>query len=101
IDRLFRCSGLHREKWDRSDYRERTIAKALEGRSEFYSGHRNDAYPESVPSGDGSDRLTASGAAGENLHERASSNGESSDRTGTGRSRTDTRPTIVVRGQLV
>jgi putative DNA primase/helicase len=36
IDRMFRRSGLMREKWERPDYLERTIAKALEGRSEFY-----------------------------------------------------------------
>jgi len=35
IDRLFRSSGLMREKWERADYREETIAKAVE-RSEFY-----------------------------------------------------------------
>lgn len=37
IDRLFRQSGLYREKWDRQDYRERTIEHALAGRTEFYS----------------------------------------------------------------
>lgn len=31
IDVLFRQSGLMREKWERKDYRERTIKKALEG----------------------------------------------------------------------
>ncbi|MGV8129572.1 MAG: bifunctional DNA primase/polymerase [Methanolinea sp.] len=31
IDRLFRQSGLNREKWDREDYSGRTIAKALSG----------------------------------------------------------------------
>ena len=36
IDRLFRQSGLYREKWDRDDYRERTIDKALKGRTDFY-----------------------------------------------------------------
>ncbi len=30
IDAIFRRSGLMREKWDRQDYREATIAKALE-----------------------------------------------------------------------
>jgi putative DNA primase/helicase len=29
MDRLFRGSGLMRDKWEREDYRERTIAKAL------------------------------------------------------------------------
>src|SRR5215217_1569358 len=36
IDGLFRQSGLYREKWERKDYRERTIARALDGRTEFY-----------------------------------------------------------------
>jgi primase-polymerase (primpol)-like protein len=35
IDRLFRQSDLYWEKWDRNDCRERTIDKALSGRSEF------------------------------------------------------------------
>lgn len=52
IDRLFRRSGFYREKWDRNDYRERTIAKALEGVTEFYShggsskAERNGSGPE-------------------------------------------------------
>jgi hypothetical protein len=36
IDALFRRSGLMREKWNREDYRERTIAAALAGQSEAY-----------------------------------------------------------------
>jgi hypothetical protein len=35
IDRLFRRSKLYRDKWDRDDYRERTIAEALKGRTQF------------------------------------------------------------------
>jgi len=38
LDALFRSSGLMREKWDRQDYRDRSIEKALEGKFEFYSG---------------------------------------------------------------
>ncbi len=38
IDSLFRQSGMVRQKWDRDDYRERTISKALE-RGEFYKGN--------------------------------------------------------------
>jgi hypothetical protein len=34
---LFAQSGLYRSKWNREDYRKRTIAKALRGRTEFYS----------------------------------------------------------------
>lgn len=37
IDRMFRQSGLYREKWDREDYRERTISKAVASTSETYS----------------------------------------------------------------
>jgi primase-polymerase (primpol)-like protein len=36
IDRLFRDSKLYRDKWDREDYRDRTVKKALEGKTEFY-----------------------------------------------------------------
>jgi putative DNA primase/helicase len=41
IDRLFRASGLMREKWDAargdSTYGAQTVARALEGRTEFYT----------------------------------------------------------------
>jgi len=36
VDTLFRQSGLYRKKWEREDYRERTIAHALDGKTEFY-----------------------------------------------------------------
>ena len=36
MDSLFRQSGLYRKKWDRGDYRNRTIAEALHGKTEFY-----------------------------------------------------------------
>ncbi len=36
IDRLFRRSGLYREKWEREDYRDRTIGKVLRGKTEFF-----------------------------------------------------------------
>lgn len=42
IDRLFRTSGLYRDKWDRQDYRDRTIARALEGREDFYQWGNGD-----------------------------------------------------------
>jgi len=38
MDALFRQSGLYRDKWERKDYRERTLDKALEGRTGFYAG---------------------------------------------------------------
>jgi hypothetical protein len=36
IDLAFRESKLYRDKWERDDYRERTIEKALSGCTEFY-----------------------------------------------------------------
>jgi len=43
IASLFAQSGLFRSKWQRPDYRDRTIGKALEGRTEFYSPGRGTA----------------------------------------------------------
>ena len=37
IDRIFRQSRLYRDKWERKDYRERTIEKALSSVTETYS----------------------------------------------------------------
>ncbi|MCG9626028.1 DUF5906 domain-containing protein [Vibrio mediterranei] len=40
MDRLFRLSGLYREKWEnRPDYRERTITSAAQQCANVYSGH--------------------------------------------------------------
>jgi putative DNA primase/helicase len=39
IDRLFRESGLYRQKWDRPDYRSLTLAVALD-REEFWGGEQ-------------------------------------------------------------
>lgn len=36
IDELFRSSGMFRSKWNRDDYRKRTIDLAMEGRTAFY-----------------------------------------------------------------
>ncbi len=41
IDTLFRQSGLYRPKWDRQDYRDGTIRKAVSGRIEFYDPDRH------------------------------------------------------------
>jgi putative DNA primase/helicase len=40
LDRLFRRSGLYREKWERADYRERTIQKAIENTVGVYFAPR-------------------------------------------------------------
>ena len=36
MDRIYRSSGLYREKWERDDYRESTISRAVMGASSFY-----------------------------------------------------------------
>jgi hypothetical protein len=50
IDSLFRQSGLYREKWDRKNYRNRTITEALSGKTEFYKA------PKTVKLADGNER---------------------------------------------
>src|SRR5215218_9983523 len=50
IDTLFRQSGLYRKKWDRKDYRNRTITQALNGKTGFYE------TPRSVKLADGTER---------------------------------------------
>lgn len=37
VDALFRQSGLYRNKWERADYRTRTLNAAYSGMTEFYS----------------------------------------------------------------
>jgi hypothetical protein len=37
IDRLFRRSALYRDKWDRADYRARTVERVLDGEPQFYA----------------------------------------------------------------
>ena len=44
IASLFAKSGLAREKWNREDYKRRTIARAIEG-AEFYEPGRNGSVP--------------------------------------------------------
>jgi hypothetical protein len=50
IDILFRQSGLYRKKWERTDYRNRTIAEALRGTTEYYRA------PKTVKLADGQER---------------------------------------------
>src|SRR5215217_7505231 len=52
IDTLFRQSGLYRKKWDRNDYRNRTIREALSGKTEFYE------TPRSLKLADGTERTS-------------------------------------------
>ena len=53
IDRLFRLSGLMREKWNRRDYRERTIAMAIAKCTTVYLP--NDPPPRTAPVTDATD----------------------------------------------
>lgn len=50
IDRLFRQSGLYREKWERDDYRRETLKKAVQGCDEVYLQRTNasDDFSESL-----------------------------------------------------
>lgn len=48
IDRLFTRSQLMRDKWNRADYRARTIQKAVEGCREVYGGGAA-AFPAPAP----------------------------------------------------
>jgi hypothetical protein len=41
IDQMFRQSGLHREKWERADYRTRTIETAIAGTPDGYTPATN------------------------------------------------------------
>jgi hypothetical protein len=41
IDRMFRASGLYREKWERGDYRTATIEEALAGCRDVYTPQRD------------------------------------------------------------
>lgn len=49
IDECMRASGLYRDKWERRDYRDRTIAKAIEGKQELDDSNA-DASPPSIDS---------------------------------------------------
>ena len=42
IDKLFRQSGLYRDKWGREDYRDMTISAAIEKTTEFYDPNYDD-----------------------------------------------------------
>lgn len=46
IDRLFRKSGLYRDKWDREDYSKRTIEKALQQTSYYQPRSERGVYED-------------------------------------------------------
>lgn len=57
IDALFRQSGLMREKWERADYRRRTIETALADATEFYSPARHERDDEAPDSEESSEAV--------------------------------------------
>jgi hypothetical protein len=52
IDRIFRSSKLYRNKWERSDYRERTINKAIECATNHYVDNGEQARTDAEPTTD-------------------------------------------------
>src|SRR3712207_1266664 len=52
IDALFRRSGLYRDKWEREDYRQRTMARALERKTEFYESGRTAPLKDNTANSD-------------------------------------------------
>jgi putative DNA primase/helicase len=66
MDRLFRRSDLYRDKWDEDrgnqTYGERTIDKALSGRSDFYDPDAHDGATPNRPNDPGGDVDHADGA---------------------------------------
>jgi len=59
MDRLFRSSGLYRQKWGRDDYRERTLDKAIAGCGDTYTPRtRAQKSVESVAEKTGSETET-------------------------------------------
>ena len=59
LDRIFRDSALMRPKWERSDYRARTLSRALDGRAQPFDGwaasptrHRSHSVPPAAPGPD-------------------------------------------------
>ena len=49
IDSLFRQSGLYRQKWERANYRTRTIEEAVNGQREFYTPAANSSGSSGMP----------------------------------------------------
>ena len=52
MDRLFRMSGLYRQKWERQDYRDRTILKAIADTQNVYSPLGSPARQAAVSAAD-------------------------------------------------
>jgi hypothetical protein len=53
IDALYRQSGLYRDKWEREDYREPTIKKAIDGTTEIYEPRNGLTRSQTPPANSG------------------------------------------------
>jgi hypothetical protein len=62
IDRLFRQSGLMRDKWEREDYRGETIRKAIDACNEFFNWDRKKMIDP---------RISSNGAAAKRPNQRS------------------------------
>lgn len=73
MDRLFRRSALYREKWDRADYREATIRKAIETTKNVYSGRlpRTPSGPAAAAAGKANTVVCGGGARRPKLEDQA------------------------------
>jgi hypothetical protein len=68
MDRLFRQSGLYRDKWEREDYRNWTLDKALKGKGPGYTpGPRPSANGHSGGAGNGNEGTAAAKTQGSPL----------------------------------
>ncbi len=52
MDQLFRSSALMRDKWERADYRERTIRRAISATPERYRGRASRTQRVAIPAAD-------------------------------------------------
>lgn len=64
MDRLFRQSGLYREKWERTDYRESTIQSALRGVRNAYNPSRANDASDAVKAAQGAVGMSTAQANG-------------------------------------
>lgn len=52
IDKLFRQSGLYRVKWERTDYRDRTIDRVLEHQEEYFDWTASELHDQEMQVGE-------------------------------------------------
>lgn len=74
MDRLFRQSGLYRDKWDRDSYRESTIQRSISGVRNVYDPSQSQAYQDAQQAVSGVVGMST-GQAGKATGNKAQSNG--------------------------